>query len=153
MFGRIRNLFTPTKTATKRISGLVLSVFMLQVVAAGFCVATASAAPVQQVSAMEHCMAGNMQMSAQMQNMDMSTVDMNQSMSAHACSHCDMPDVSISFDKHSFDAADIVADFVVIGHVPTVSDVATATFVVSPPDLQTQHTSLSTYNLNLRIRV
>jgi len=151
MLGRIKNFFTPTKVAAKRMSSLVLSVFMLQVVAAGFCVSTALAAPVQQVSAMEHCMAGNMQMSAQMQDMDMSKMDMT--MQAHGCSHCDMPDVNISFDKHSFDVADIAADFVLIALVPTVSDVPTATFVVSPPDLQTQYTSLSTYNLNLRIRV
>ncbi len=148
MLGKTNILFKRSKAAAKRISSLVLAVFMLQVVAAGFCVSTASAAPVQQVSAMEHCMVGNMQMSAQMQGMDMS-----QKMSPHGCSHCDMPDVNISFDKHSFDVADIAADFVVIALVPTVSDVPTATFVVSPPDLQTQYTSLSTYNLNLRIRV
>ena len=151
MLGKTNILFKRSKAAAKRISSLVLAVFMLQVVAAGFCVSTASAAPVQQVSAMEHCMAGNMPMSAQMQGMDMSKMDMT--MQAHGCSHCDMPDVNISFDKHSFDVADIAADFVVIALVPTVSDVPTATFVVSPPDLQTQYTSLSTYNLNLRIRV
>jgi hypothetical protein len=148
MLGRIKNFFTPTKVAAKRMSSLVLSVFMLQVVAAGFCVSSVSAAPVQQVSQVEHCMAGNMQMSAQMQGMDIS-----QNMRSHACAHCDMPDVNISFDKHTFDVADIAADFVLIALVPTVSDVPTATFVVSPPDLQTQYTSLSTYNLNLRIRV
>ncbi|MDQ6983605.1 MAG: hypothetical protein Q9M44_02710 [Ghiorsea sp.] len=153
MFGRIKNLFKPAKASAKRISTLVLSVFMLQVVAAGFCVSTSSASPVQQVSAMEHCMVGNMKMSVQMQGMDMSKMDMNQAVATHACSHCDMPDVNISFDKHTFDVTDVAADFVVLALVPTVSDVATATFVVSPPDLQTQYTSLTTYNLNLRIRV
>ncbi len=148
MFGRIQNLFKPAKASAKRISRLVLGVFMLQVVAAGFCVSTASASPVQQVSAMEHCMVSSMQNAEHMQSMDT-----NQNMVKHACSHCDMPDVNISFDKHSFDVADIVADFVVVALVPAVSDVATATFVVSPPDLQTQYTSLTTYNLNLRIRV
>ncbi|MCF6208329.1 MAG: hypothetical protein L3J61_02925 [Ghiorsea sp.] len=146
MFGHIKNIFMPLKASAKRISALVLSVFMLQVVAAGFCVSTASASPVQQVSAMEHCMVGNMKMPVQMQ-------DMNQAVASHACSHCDMPDANISFDKHSFDVADIAVDFVVLALVPTVSDVATATFVVSPPDLQTQYTSLLTYHLNLRIRV
>jgi len=153
MFGRAENISMLLKASAKRISALVLSVFMLQVIAAGFCVSTASASPVQQVSAMEHCMVGNMKMYSQMQDMDMSKMDMNQAMATHACSHCDMPAVNISFDKHTFDVVDIVADFVVLALVPTVSDVATATFVVSPPDLQTQYTSLSTYNLNLRIRV
>ncbi|WP_038247206.1 hypothetical protein [Ghiorsea bivora] len=153
MFGRIKNLFSPAQATAKRISGLVLSVFVLQVVAAGFCVSTASAVPVQQVSAMEHCFAGNMQTSVQTQDIGMSKVDMNQSMVNHTCSHCDMPNVNISFDKHSFNVADIAVDFVVVALVPTVSDVTTATFVVFPPDLQTQYTSLSTYNLNLRIRV
>jgi len=151
MFGRIKNLFKPAKASAKRISALVLSVFMLQVVAAGFCVSTASAAPVQQVSAMEHCMVGNMKMSVQMQDMDMSKMDMT--METHACPHCDMPDANLSLDKHTFDVSDIVADFIVVALVPMASDVATETFVVSPPDLQTQYTSLTTYNLNLRIRV
>jgi len=152
MLGKLNIFFTRSKAVAKRISSLVLAVFMLQVVAAGFCVSTASASPVQQVSAMEHCMTGEVQVVGQM-SVQMQGMDMSQNMSLHACSHCDMPDVNISFDKHSFDVADIAADFVVIALVPTVSDVPTATFVVSPPDLQTQYTSLSTYNLNLRIRV
>jgi hypothetical protein len=146
MLGKTNILFTRSKAAAKRISSLVLAVFVLQVVAAGFCVPMVKAAPVKQVSAMEHCMAGNMQMSAQMQDMDMT-------MQAHGCPHCDMPDVNISFDKHSFDVADIAADFVLIALVPTALDVPTATFVDSPPDLLAPQTSLTTYNLNLRIRV
>ncbi|MDQ7002861.1 MAG: hypothetical protein Q9N02_09290 [Ghiorsea sp.] len=143
MFGFLTQYSLRTKAAGQRISSLVLSVFMLQVIAAGFCVSTASATPVSQVSAMEHCMTRNV-----------SIHGMNdQDVVKHTCSHCNMPDANISFDKHSFDVADIVADFVVIALVPTVSDVATATFVVSPPDLQHQNTSLTTYNLNLRIRV
>jgi len=148
MLGKANILFTRSKAAAKRISHLVLAVFMVQVIAAGFCVPMASAVPVQQVSSMQHCMTGDMPMSEHASGMQM-----DKSMSQHACAHCDMPDISISFDKHSFDTADIAADFVVVALVPTVSDVATATFVVSPPDLQTQYTSLSTYNLNLRIRV
>lgn len=147
MFGFLTQYSLRTKATGQRISSLVLSVFMLQVIAAGFCVSTASATPVSQVSAMEHCMIGNTSMPMQMQGMD------HQKIVKHACSHCDMPDVNISFDKHSFDVANIVADFAVIALVPTVSDVVVATFVVSPPDLQYQYTSLTTYNLNLRIRV
>ncbi len=143
MFGRILSQLLPAKAVSKRISGLVLGVFVLQVIAAGFCVSTASAAPMPQVSSeMAHCMGGNM-----------SGMDMHQGMAKHACSHCDMPDATISFDKHSFDVADWAAHFVVVALVPTVSDVQAATFVVSPPDLQTQYTSLSTYHLNLRLRV
>ncbi len=134
--------FGRSKVVAKRISGLVLAVFMLQVVAAGFCVPTASAASVQQVSAMEHCMDKNMIMAG-----------MDKSKAGHACAHCDMPDVNIPLDKHSFDVADIAADFVVVALVPTVSDVPAATFVVSPPDLLSPQTSLTTFNLNLRIRV
>ena len=134
--------FGRSKAAAKRISSLVLAVFMLQVVAAGFCVPTSNATPVQQASAMEHCMDKNMSMAG-----------MDKNKAEHACAHCDMPDVSISLDKHSFDVADIAADFVVVALVPTVSDVPTATFVVSPPDLLSPQTSLTTFNLNLRIRV
>ncbi|PCI02712.1 MAG: hypothetical protein COB79_01690 [Zetaproteobacteria bacterium] len=148
MFGQMKNLFTPAKTAAKRISGLVLSVFMLQIVAAGFCVTTASAAPSQQVSNMEHCMVGNMQASEKMSKMDI-----NQNMATHACSHCDMPDVSIAFDKHTFEAADMAAIAVVLAIVPTVSDVQVSTFLEAPPNILSLQNNLSTYNLNLRFRV
>ncbi|MBN4060538.1 hypothetical protein JYT78_00555 [bacterium AH-315-I20] len=145
MFGISTQFFSRSKAAGQRISGLVLSVFMLQVIAAGFCVPTVSAAPVSQASNMEHCMGSTMNMD-EMNMMDESVV-------THACAHCDLPDVSVSFDKHDVDNVSFAADFVVVAIVPTALDVETATFVVSPPDLQTHYTSLSTYNLNLRIRV
>ncbi len=144
MFGISTQLFSRSKAAGKRISGLVLSVFMLQVIAAGFCVPTVSAASVSQASNMEHCMTSSM---------DKQTMSMDASMAKHACAHCDMPDVNISLDKVSFNIADIAADFFVVAIVPTALDVEANTFVVSPPDLQTHYTSLSAYNLNLRIRV
>ena len=144
MFGSIKNLFKPAKASAKRLSHLVLGVFMLQVIAAGFCVPTASAASVSQASNMEHCMTSSM---------DKQTMSMDASMAKHACAHCDMPDVSVSFDKHDVDNVSFAVDFVVVAIVPTALDVEAGTFVVSPPDLQTHYTSLSTYNLNLRIRV
>ncbi|MDQ6981183.1 MAG: hypothetical protein Q9M46_06860 [Ghiorsea sp.] len=145
MFGRIKNIFKPVKASAKRISTLVLSVFMLQVIAAGFCVPTVSAAPVSQASNMEHCIGSSMSM-AEMSNMD-------KPMDVHACAHCDLPDVSVSFDKHDVDKISFAVVFVVVAIMPTALDVETAIFVVSPPDLQTQYTSLTTYNLNLRFRV
>lgn len=148
MLGKSNILFTRSKAAAKRMSSLVLSVFMLQVVAAGFCVTTASATPVQQVSAMEHCMAGKMDMTSQMQGMGMS-----QNMATHACSHCDMPDVNITFDKPTFDVADFAVDFVVVAIVYTISDIRIATCLGAPPDIGTVSKQLTTFNLNLRIRV
>lgn len=148
MLGKYNILFTRSKAAAKRMSSLVLSVFMLQVVAAGFCVTTASATPVPQVSAMEHCMVGKMDMSSQMQGMDMS-----QSMATHACSHCDMPDVNIAFDKPTFDVADFSVDFVVVAILPTTSDIHIATYLDAPPDIGAASKQLTTFNLNLRIRV
>ncbi len=144
MFGSIKNLFKPAKSSAKRLSHLVLGVFMLQVVAAGFCVPMVSAASVSQASNMEHCMTSSM---------DKQTMSMDTSMAKHACAHCDMPDVNISLDKVSFNITDIATDFFVVAIVPTALDVEAGSFVVSPPDLQTHYTSLSTYNLNLRIRV
>ena len=144
MLGKANILFTRSKAAAKRISHLVLAVFMVQVIAAGFCVPMVSAAPVKQVSSMEHCMTGDTSMSG---------MQMDKSMSKHACAHCDLPDVSISLDKHVFSADDIAVDFVVVAIAATTDDVAVATFSDSPPDLLSPQTSLTTFNLNLRIRV
>ncbi len=142
MLGKTHILFKHSKAGAKRISSLVLAVFVLQVVAAGFCVPTASAAPVQQASAMEHCMDKNMSMAG-----------MDKSKAKHACAHCDMPDVSISLDKHVFTADDIAVDFVIVAMAATTLDMAEPTWAESPPDLLSPQTSLTTYNLNLRIRV
>jgi len=145
------NFFTWFKSAAKRTTGLVLTVFMLQVVAAGFCAPMASATPVKQASSMEHCTSLGMPM-AHTIAVD-TAVDANMDMQ-HACAHCDLPDASIALDKHAFAVADIAAEWMIIAMaVTTTADIAVVSFVNSPQDLRKPSTSLSTFNLNLRIRV
>jgi len=144
MLGKINILFTRSKLAAKRISSLVLTVFMLQVIAAGFCAPMVSVAPVKQVSMMEHCMTGGM---------SMADTSIDKTMGAHACAHCDLPDVHLAVDKHSIDAANLVMDLVVLAIVPTALDMKVLAFVDVSPGVLTPQNSLSTFYLNLRTRV
>ncbi len=134
--------FGRSKAAAKRISSLVLAVLMLQVVAAGFCMPVSNAAPVSQVSAMEHCM-----------DKTMSMADMDKSKAKHACAHCDMPDATVAWDKHTFSSDNIAVTFMVVAMAATIHDMAAPVWVELPPDLFLTPTSLTTFNLNLRIRV
>jgi len=148
MLSKANIFFTGSKARLQRISSAILAVFMLQVVAAGFCVSMANAAQVHTasndmpMSVMQHCATSHMTME-----------HAEKTMNHHACAHCDMPDFSMTFDKHVFSADDIAVDFVVLGLAATTADVAIATFAHSPPDTPLFYNTLNTYNLNLRIRV
>jgi len=155
MLGKANTFFTCSKATVKRVSSLVVAVFMLQVVAAGFCVTLVDAEPLNQVSAMAHCSASAMHKSSlDMAAMHMSDADTDVHTVEHACAHCDLPDIGLTLDKHAFSsAADVAADYVVIAIAATTADVAIATFAHSPPDTPVSYNTLNSYNLNLRIRV
>jgi len=152
MLGKANTFFTCSKATVKRVSSLVVAVFMLQVVAAGFCATMVHAEPVKQVSAMAHCSASSMHVSGLAMS-DMQMADMGEHSMEHACSHCDMPDINISFDKTTFSPADLAADMFVVALVLTPSEVDVATFTDAPPYLSQLRTNLHHFNLNLRIRV
>ncbi len=142
------NLFSWSKVAAKRATALFVAVFMLQIIAAGFCATMVGAAPAQQVIAGAHCATSAQHLSGlNMANMDMSSKTTN-----YACPHCDLPDINVSFDKTTFTTADLSADYFLLAMMP-IADVVVITFDASPPHLSQLRTSLHSYNLNLRIRV
>jgi len=149
MLRQFTNLFTWSKAVSRRVTHLVLATFMLQIVAAGFCVTLVNAAPEKQLLAASHCNTASKQMSS----MGMTHTAMDDKAAAHACSHCDLPDVNITFEKTAFSTADFAADLFVLTTILNISDVAMATFTESPPGLSTSLTPLQTFHLNLRIRV
>jgi len=141
----INQFFTRSQTAAKRLSSLLLAVFMLQMIAAGLCAPLLSASPVQTSASMQHCMDDGLSM------MDETMAD--DSMQIAACVHCDIPDISIFMDKHSFGAADFNADLFVLAVMPTSSDVAVPSLVAFPPVVSALRHSLSSFHLNARFRI
>jgi len=152
MLGKVNILFSRSKSVAKRLTGLMLAVFMLQVVAAGFCATMVHAEPVKQVSAMAHCSTSSIHVSSMVMS-DMQMSDMDNHAVKHACSHCDMPDINISFDKTTFTPADLAADMFVVAFVSIPSEMGIATFTEAPPYLSQRQTNLHHFNLNLRVRV
>jgi len=147
----IFNLKTWRKSAMKRASSSVIAVFMLQMVAAGFCMPLLAAAPVSapammshtaHAAEMTHCMT-----EVKAQQHQHSDVDQT---STHTCAHCDLPDVNISMDKHLFSMDDMGSALLFVTHVAARQSIVVAHFQHLSPPLRT---SLFSFDLNQRIRV
>ena len=137
------NLFTCAKPRLHRITTIVMAVFMMQVIAAGFCVTTASAAPfsmeVQHASDTDHC-AG----------MNMDSAKPKSDKTEHACAHCDLPDVSVCLDKQASNIDYVDALFIFVALIPSTHALPVSDYQSLSPPLRT---SLFTFDLNQRIRV
>ncbi len=136
------------KAMRPRVAASVMAVFMLQVIAAGFCMPSAAAAPVETAHEMmmAHCDTGS---SAQVSTHQHSGDD------EHTCVHCDLPDVNLSVDKDDAHALNHLLNQLAlaqlfVAYAPTVaSTIARSSPFLLPP----VRTSLDTFDLNQRIRV
>jgi len=149
-FGAI-NLLTWKKRFSQRVAAYVLSVFMLQIIAAGFCISTASAAHVsgatQQNVAKPHCMATTMK--SEMLSSHESGMNDKKTVS-HVCVHCDLPDLSFAADKlaTTMDHGSVI--FVFVSLLLPTQAINVADFSNLSPPLRT---SLFSFDLNQRFRV
>ncbi len=143
---RSLNFLIWNRLSSQRVAGYVLAVFMLQVVAAGFCVPMASAQSAamekHQLSEASHCMQSAM--SQQMSH------DREHEATTHVCTHCDLPDLAMALDKHVqvMDSGIALLWFVAV--VPSVQTIAVTHFQNLSPPLRT---SFFTFDLNQRFRV
>jgi hypothetical protein len=123
-----------------------MAVFMLQIIAAGFCVPAAVASPVSMVpqlaSEMNHCKHSAMDKGVQLHS-ESDAVN-------HVCAHCDLPDLSINLDKQTFDLAHTALILQFVSLVPTVQTIVAPDFHNLSPPIRT---SLYTFDLNQRFRV
>jgi len=140
-----KNLFAWKKSFSQRIAASVIAVFMLQVIAVGFCVSTANATEMpmamEQAAQMSHCdhspMAQDMQMP-------------NETQAEHVCAHCDFPDVNLVLDKQVLSMDDVTSALLYVVLIPSAQSVVVVEFTSLSPPLRT---SLFTFDLNQRIRV
>lgn len=150
MFLNSINLLTWRKSLAQRAAAYVIAVFMLQMIAAGFCVPMASAAATQmekqQTSKATHCMQSPM---SQEMSHEQSQASVNDTVE-HVCTHCDLPDLSLLLDKQVqvLDSATPLILF--IGLLPSLQTITIADFQNLSPPLRT---SLFTFDLNQRFRV
>jgi len=142
------------KFSRAHMASTVLLVFMLQVIAAGFCMPMANAAvgskhsdaPVatshHPMNTMNHCQG--------MKAESMSKAAEQQPAAKHVCAHCDFPDINISLDKLSFDFDQATTVLFVVSVLPPAQTLSLPDFKnLSPPT----RTSLFTFDLNQRFRV
>jgi len=139
------NLLAWRKSFSQRIAASVIAVFMLQVIALGFCVSTASATEIpmqmEQTAQMSHCDHSSMVQDKLMAN---------ETQAEHICAHCDFPDVSLILDKQVLSLDDVTAALLYVVLIPSAQSVVVAEFSCLSPPLRT---SLFTFDLNQRIRV
>jgi len=149
-----KHLMSWPKFSRARIAGSVLAVFMLQVIAAGFCMPMANAAVVSKhsdalVTASHHPM-NTMNHCQGMKAENMSKAAEQKPAAKHVCAHCDFPDINISLDKLSFDFDQATTLLFVINVLPPAQTLSLPDFKnLSPPT----RTSLFTFDLIQRFRV
>jgi len=133
------------KPLSQRVAVSVVAVFMLQVIAVGFCVSTAHATATPMVMAqssdMNHCNHVSMAAEKPMGN---------ETQAEHVCAHCDFPDVNLVLDKQVLSFDDVTSVLLYVMFVPSVQSVEVEAFTNLSPPLRT---SLFTFDLNQRIRV
>lgn len=127
-----------------RVAASIMAVFMVQMVAAGFCMPSLSAAAVEtsHEMMMSHC-----------ETSQATEIDHHHQSSdnAHSCIHCDLPDLSLTFDKDIQAFSHIAPDLLFVAFMPQLPSVSiTGTSLYYSPPLRT---SPVTFDLNLRIRV
>ncbi|MDX8383624.1 MAG: hypothetical protein R8M45_06045 [Ghiorsea sp.] len=137
-----------SKNIRQRLVSSVLAVLLLQVIAAGFCVPTAMASgtlpDIKHAVSMQHHEAAPMQHQAA-QHHHQSEQD------TLACSHCDLPDLILSWDKTNAALAHVVLALIFVQTFDMAQLQAHAAGIhLSPPPLRT---SLLTHDLNQRFRV
>ncbi len=135
----LKKAFTP-----QRIAQCVMLLFVFQVFAVGLCVPTSLAADLEPTKneVAQHCMSD-----AVMPDMQQHHSDEN---AAHACVHCDLPDLLVSADKTTF-SLDDVALILPLSEQNRVFLPLRMTYAVCfSPQLQT---SLLSHHLNQRFRV
>ena len=111
-------LLTWDKPRIQRVAVSVVAVFMLQVIAVGFCIsaANATAAPMmmEQASKMNHC-----EHSSMIQDKRMS----NKTQAEHVCAHCDFPDLNLVLDKQVLSMDDVTSVLLYVVLVPSVQSI------------------------------